>query len=68
MEAYRFCKKLDSGTMIEKEGTEPLKAAITNLIEDYNFQYNKAQSDVIRTSDQFFSEQKQNEFVKFLLS
>ena len=68
MEAYRFCKKLDSGTMIEQPGTEPLKAAITNLLDNYNYEYTKAQSDVIRTSDQLFGYQKQNEFFKFLLS
>lgn len=68
MEAHRFCKKLDSGILIEEQGIQPLKTEISNLIEDYNFQYSKAQSDVIRTCDQLFGEQKQNEFVKFLLN
>ena len=48
--------------MIEQPGTEPLKAAITNLLEEIINEYTKAQSDVIRTSDQLFGYQKKRIF------
>lgn len=68
MEAYRYCKNLNSGIIIEKKDVKTLKKVFINLLDNYYVEYNKAQSDTTRFKGEIFGYQCKKEFSEFILN
>ena len=68
MEANGFCRKLNTGIVIEKEGIKSLKKELSYLLENYNFEVIKAQSDLTRSTSHLFGNEVKNKFKKFILN
>ena len=68
MEAYNYCKKLNSGILIEHKSIHAVKKTLTKLLENYDGELNKSQSNATLNANNFFGFQSQKEFTEFVLN
>ena len=53
MEAYNYCKKLNSGILIEHKSIHAVKNSLTKLLENYDGELNKSQSNATLNANNF---------------
>ena len=68
MEAYRYCKNLDSGILVDKNDMVLLKRIFNHLLEHYDIESKKAQFNVSKSSSELFGIRSKTEFSGFLLN